>query len=836
MSERKHSTQEQNDSAALSRRDAMKAAGTAIGAAGIGSYFASDLIDATDPITPVPPIAGWDFESGAGDTITESQSGAETTIQHRADAEPLWLGGGDGSSLLFDGYTTHAVQPVGHLQNDLGEPIEQLTIDAWIAPRSFSDTSEPDTIVESVDSASPDGEGFRFGANTYGEWLLGVRRDGAWDVAIAGDDPAKLPRYEWSHVTAVFDGSAGTMELYLDGEQVVELTGLATGPLTLTDDVRLGRNQDTNVIFNAEMFEYDLFDGAVGQLELYDTALDAGTIAEKHDAEKSGVQETGWEELVIHPDRFEGDPFRPEYHALPPQHWMNEPHAPLYYDGQYHLFYQHNPKGPYWHHIHWGHWVSDDLVHWEPVEHALAPTEDGLDPTGCWAGDTALDDEGVPTAFYTGGISRSDSRPDQAITTAKAADPSDPRLEEWEKSNELTLPAPPDPDTGPSPYPTWWFDEHPEAEYPPHFRDPTVWQRDDEWFCLVGGVEYDQDNTEQGTAWIYRSSDFETWEFEGRAIDVDADEDPFPVEQWELPVVVPVGDEGWESDRFLFCINALWHVEVPEWASHIPSLNKFDIYYWVCTFDEDSCEFVPQHEEPRLFDYGDSHFSGVSGMYDANPERDRSLLFTIAQDYRLPRFHYEGGWAHNAGLPREVSLGEDDRVRIEPIEELQSLRDEKIYEVRNADPADVNAELDSISAETVEIQLEFEPTDAEQFGIRLRRTEDGEEETYVVYDEPSETIHVDRRAMTSNHDLRFEERLQSDLVHSGDVELDDGVLRLHIYIDKSMVECFLNERKTVTTRAYPERNDADGLRLFYVGDVTVSSMEIWELDPISDIL
>ena len=61
------------------------------------------------------------------------------------------------------------------------------------------------------------------------------------------------------------------------------------------------------------------------------------------------------------------------------------------------------------------------------------------------------------------------------------------------------------------------------------------------------------------------------------------------------------------------------------------------------------------------------------------------------------------------------------------------------------------------------------------------------------------------------------------------------MLRLRIYIDKSMVECFLNDRKTVTTRAYPERSDADGLRLFYVGDVTVKSMVVWELDSISDV-
>jgi sucrose-6-phosphate hydrolase SacC (GH32 family) len=832
MSDNDPSDAKKRESPRMSRRSLLQATGAAAGAVGVSGYFASDLTDAVEATTPEPPVARWTFDAGSGRTLTEANSGAQASVRHRDDAEPLWIGNGDDGSLLFDGYTTHAVQPVDDLADALGGPFEQLTIDAWVAPRSFSDTSEPDTIVESVDSASPDGEGFRFGASTYGKWLLGVRRDGAWDVAVA--DEAKLPRYEWSHVTAVFDGTAGAMRLYLDGERVVELTDLATGPITLADGVSLGRNVDTNVIFNAEMFEFDLFDGAVGQLELYDVAFDAGTVADKHEAEKGGVRTTGWEELVIHPGRFDGDPFRPEFHSIPPQHWMNEPHAPLYFDGKYHLFFQHNPKGPYWHHIHWGHWVSTDLVHWEPQPHALAPGEDDLDPTGCWAGDTVLDDEGVPTAFYTGGISRdSDARPDQAITTAKA-DPSDPTLADWEKSNDLVLPAPPDPDSGKSPYPTWWFDENPDAEYPPHFRDPCVWQMNDEWYCLVGGVEYDQNNTEHGTAWIYRSSDFENWEFEGRAIDVDASEDPFPVDQWELPNVVPLGDDGWNGETFMFCINALWHVDVPEWASHVPSLNKFDVYYWICEWDEQNYEFIPRHEEPRLIDYGDAHFTGCSTMYDADPEKDRSLLFTIAQDYRLPKFHYESGWAHNAGLPMEVSLGDDDRLRVNPIEELRSLRSEKLYEASDADPADVNADLDGVSAETVEIRLELEAVDAEQYGLRLQRTEDGEEETYLVYDEPSETINVDRRASTTNSDLRFETKLQSDLVHSGEIELEGDTLELHLYVDKSLIECYVNSLKSVTTRAYPTRDDADGLRIFYVGDVIVRSMEVWELNGISE--
>src|ERR1700730_19328620 len=83
--------------------------------------------------------------------------------------------------------------------------------------------------------------------------------------------------------------------------------------------------------------------------------------------------------------RLAADPHRPQYHFLPPSNWMNDPNGLIQWKGQYHLFYQYNPFAPVWGSIHWGHTVSDDLVHWRDLPIALAPTPGTVDEYGVFS-------------------------------------------------------------------------------------------------------------------------------------------------------------------------------------------------------------------------------------------------------------------------------------------------------------------------------------------------------------------------------------------------------------------------------------------------------------------
>jgi len=82
------------------------------------------------------------------------------------------------------------------------------------------------------------------------------------------------------------------------------------------------------------------------------------------------------------------EPFRGQFHFSPRGGWMNDVNAPLYYRGQYHLFFQHNPHSLQWETMHWGHAVSPDLVHWTQKPIALEP---GVHPGDLWSGGGVVD-------------------------------------------------------------------------------------------------------------------------------------------------------------------------------------------------------------------------------------------------------------------------------------------------------------------------------------------------------------------------------------------------------------------------------------------------------------
>src|SRR3972149_6996682 len=93
--------------------------------------------------------------------------------------------------------------------------------------------------------------------------------------------------------------------------------------------------------------------------------------------------------------KAQADPGRPGFHFLAPAQWINDPNGPIFYNGEYHLFYQHNPYDDRWDHMHWGHAKSKDLAHWEHLPIALWPSlEKG--EGHCFSGCATVTADGTP--------------------------------------------------------------------------------------------------------------------------------------------------------------------------------------------------------------------------------------------------------------------------------------------------------------------------------------------------------------------------------------------------------------------------------------------------------
>ncbi|MEA2525042.1 MAG: beta-fructofuranosidase [Thermomicrobiales bacterium] len=455
------------------------------------------------------------------------------------------------------------------------------------------------------------------------------------------------------------------------------------------------------------------------------------------------------------------DPHRPQYHFTPPANWMNDPNGLIQWNGRYHLFYQHHPHGPLWAEMHWGHAVSDDLLHWQDLPVALAPTPDTCDRDGIFSGCT-VDDGGTPTILYTGV-----DGPNQAVCVATGDD----ALLRWTKdpANPVVPQGPPD------------LDLLRTADCT-HFRDPSVWWEGDRWQMLVGsGIR-----GAGGTVLRYSSPDLRHWTFEGPLLigDEHAHDPVWTGSMWECPQLFPL------ADRHVLMIS-VWH----EGRTHYPAA-MIGIYA--------DGRFVP--ESAAVLDAG-SHYAPQTFLDD----RGRRLLIGWLREQRSREAQALSGWNGVMSIPWVLSLGADRRLRYAPASELAALRHAHQRVEKQVLPADQDLLFPDLGGDVIELSAELAPEGANALGLVVRRTPDGTEETRIVYEPARCCIFVDRtrsslddRSDTTRHEAHLQ-------LHAGEP------LRLRVFLDRSVLELVANERLILSERIYPTREASQEVGIFASG-------------------
>lgn len=739
------------------------------------------------------------FDEGQGATV-QDRSGhlEEANIQYQYLApaytdkmDPQWRDiGVAGGSLLFDGASTY----VSYAPEDICVSGNALTISVWVAPRAFewddpnaaaSGNAHLTAIISQYYKSG--NQGMLLGYQRFGRLCFEVGTGEDWFTLWADD--ARLIRNEWNHVAAVFDGDAGEMALYLNGEKVAftrVFPDSVIEPAT-RESLLIGKNSYGEQIAAGN---YQMFAGLMDELCLYDTVLSEAEIAELANQAPGDIpyEKIGLENILT------GDVYKTQYHGGPYQHWMNEPHAPVYYNGLYHLFFQSNSVGTYWRNICWGHLVSEDTVHWRQIEDAIVPAENTVVPDGVWSGGATLDQNGVPILFFTAGNDsfRNDGLiSNQNIGAAYPADLNDPELTEWVICDELAIA------------------QQPGQGKAGEFRDSHIWKEGDDWYMLVcSGTE-----AGGGTALLYVTDRLEVlpdgtidmnWQYKGPIFEMENQSVVYGT-SWELPILLPLTNKAGTITRYAFFIS-------PAPASIAD--NK--VYYFIGDFDRETGRFTPDEDFalPKLLDYGGNVFTGPSVLQD--PVTGRVCVFSIMQDQRPGPEQAAAGWAHAVGLTRNIFLNDDGTgVCIVPDERVYSLLDKELLSLENVTLDEANAALEAVSGDLLYIKAVLAPQDQQNFGLTCKAQGRRNHTSFTYY-----TAKGTMDGFTSN---RAKDAKAS--VVEGEVPLQDGKLTMEIFIDRSLVEGFFNSDKAISVRSYADPT-AQGIKLFADGDVQVIELQV----------
>lgn len=466
-----------------------------------------------------------------------------------------------------------------------------------------------------------------------------------------------------------------------------------------------------------------------------------------------------------------GDDYRLGYHLSPPVGWMNDPNGLVFFRGEYHVFYQHHPYSAQWGPMFWGHAKSRDLVHWEHLPIALAPS-DSYDRDGCFSGSAVVADDTL-YLIYTGHTWLGEPGDDQNIRQVQCLASS---------TDGIT------------------FTKHgPVIETPPdpqimHFRDPKVWQRGGQWWMALGARQGDDPQL-----LLYRSEDLHHWEYLSCALQGQREPDGY---MWECPDLFELDS----CDVFLYSPQGLKPSGYDNW-------NKFQNSYRMGLLDDTGC--FSECGKLRELDHGHDFYAAQTLLAPDG----RRLLWAWMDMWDSPMPSQAQHWCGALSLPRELSR-DGERLRMRPARELAALRtSRRMLQIGAVESRSHTLDVRGALLE-FELELDLAGSNAERFGLALRCSEDQQERTLLYFDAMARRLVLDRQNSGAG----------VSGVRSVPVTVEQTRIALRIFLDRSSIEVFVDDGAySLTSRIYP-RPESLQVSAFAVNGVGVfGETSVWNL-------
>jgi len=484
--------------------------------------------------------------------------------------------------------------------------------------------------------------------------------------------------------------------------------------------------------------------------------------------------------------KMAGDPYRPIYHYVNPEGSLNDPNGLCFWQGRWHLFYQAYP--PEDRRQHWGHAVSADLIHWRDLPLAIYPNPERC----CFSGATLVEKDRV-IAMYHG-----------TVVGNMVAVSSDPLLLNWTKvAGRAVIPM-----------------TNPDGSVPPYrVFDPCIWKKDGMYYSLSAGTLPDGPGGKRIRAnFLFRSKDLAHWEYLHPFVEND---------RYSL-----VGDDG--------ACPYFWPIGDQHILLHFSHMSGGK--YLLGDYDKQRDKFVVTAGGD--FNFGPHAPAGVHAP-SATPDGQGGVIVI----FNMNPGKATKGWNQIMTLPRRLRLAAEDELNnleIEPAGDIESLR----YDHRHVDamplPANQEVVLDNVRGNAMEIVAEIDPKKAPMVEMNVLRSPNREEVTRIMFFQNRGYRHREfgrqneyarKTSSLISIDSSYSSILPDVLSRAPETApvfiARTEPLELRVFIDRSVVEVFVNGKQCVAMRVYPGREDSVGVSLRAQGrDAELTSLDAWQMQNI----